>query len=188
MWDKLSMQDRAKYIQLGITNGVTSLDEIREAYNKYAEGGPLKPYSAGRLVDGIYKNAIEEEFLGEPDHKYNFTISEEEADRLGYYKDSRGHRDDRVKYPSHPTHSSRGTWNGDYFELTEESMRDVNYTLFGMADGGQDPQAILRYNNSIVLPEITVTPKGSYIHNPYDNINIHLSKSNKHSGGGPLKE
>lgn len=42
MWDKLSMADRAKYIQLGVANGVTSLDEIKDTYNKYAEGGPKR--------------------------------------------------------------------------------------------------------------------------------------------------
>lgn len=42
MWNKLSMNDRAKYIQLGVANGITSLDEIKEVYNKYAEGGPIK--------------------------------------------------------------------------------------------------------------------------------------------------
>jgi hypothetical protein len=33
------MNDRAKYIQLGVANGITSLDEIRNIYNKYAKGG-----------------------------------------------------------------------------------------------------------------------------------------------------
>ena len=41
MWNKLSMKDRAKYIKLGVANGITSLDEIRDIYNKYAEGGEL---------------------------------------------------------------------------------------------------------------------------------------------------
>ena len=39
-WDKLSMADRAKYIKLAVQNGVTSLGDIREVYNKYSEGGP----------------------------------------------------------------------------------------------------------------------------------------------------
>ena len=38
-WNKLSMADRAKYIQLGVQNGITSLSIIRDTYNKYAEGG-----------------------------------------------------------------------------------------------------------------------------------------------------
>lgn len=41
-WNKLSMAERAKYIQLGVQNGITSLDDIREAYNKYADGGKVK--------------------------------------------------------------------------------------------------------------------------------------------------
>ncbi len=39
MWNDLSMADRAKYIQLGISNGITDLSTIRDTYNKYAEGG-----------------------------------------------------------------------------------------------------------------------------------------------------
>lgn len=41
MWNKLSMKDRAEYIKLGVANGITSLDEIRNVYNQYAEGGEL---------------------------------------------------------------------------------------------------------------------------------------------------
>jgi hypothetical protein len=41
MWNKLSMKDRAKYIKLGVANGITSLDTIIKVYNKYAEGGEL---------------------------------------------------------------------------------------------------------------------------------------------------
>ena len=38
-WDKLSMAERAKYIQLGVSNGITDLNDIRKAYNKYQDGG-----------------------------------------------------------------------------------------------------------------------------------------------------
>lgn len=37
------MADRARYIQLGVQNGIISLDSIREAYNKYEEGGYILP-------------------------------------------------------------------------------------------------------------------------------------------------
>lgn len=55
-------------------------------------------------------------------------------------------------------------------------MEDPNYTMFGMADGGQDPQAILTYKDAIVLPELTVTPRGNYVHNSYDNLNLRFNK------------
>ena len=41
MWNKLSMADRAKYIQLGVQNGVTDLNAIKKVYNTYAGGGFL---------------------------------------------------------------------------------------------------------------------------------------------------
>lgn len=140
---------------------------------KHDDGGPLNPYSAGALVDAIYKNSKGDEYLGEPSHHYDVTIPEEEADRLGYHPNERGHRDDRVKKPAHPTHPSRGKWKSfEEFELTDIGMENPNYTLFGLNDGGQDPQAVMTYNGGVVLPEITVTPKETYIMNPYDNIKI----------------
>ena len=199
MWKDLSIQEKAALINIGVKNGLYDLEDIKNSYNKYAEGGPINPYSAGSLVDTIYKNSKKEEYLGEPSHHYNFTISEEEANRLGYYPDKRGHRDDRVKKSTHPTHPSRGKWNSlEEFELTDKGMENPNYTLFGLNDGGQDPQAVMTYKGGVVLPEITVTPKKKYVYNPYDNINIYTKgedlqgydtlsnrqDSNKYAGGG----
>ena len=183
MWNDLSMKERAALIKLGVESGVYDINEIRNTYNSYAEGGSLNPYSAGSLVDTIHRNSKKEEYLGEPSHHYDFTISEEEADRLGYYPNERGHRDDRVKKPSHPTHPSRGKWNSsEEFELTDKGMNDPNYTLFGLNDGGQDPQAVMTYKGGIVLPEITVTSDGKkYIYNSYDNVNIYAKGGYKPS-------
>ena len=182
MWKDLSMGERAALIKIAVDSGVHSIDDIVNTYNSYAEGGPINPYNAGSLVDTIYRNSKKEEYLGEPSHHYDFTISEEEADRLGYYPDERGHRDDRVKKPSHPTHPSRGKWNSfEEFELTDKGMNDPNYTLFGLNDGGQDPQAVMTYKGGIVLPEITVTPEKKYIYNSYDNINIYANGGYKPS-------
>lgn len=151
---------------------------------KHAGGGPLNPYNAGSLVDALYQSFDREDYLGEPLHRYDFTIPEEEADRLGYKPDYRGHRDDRVKKPAHPTHKSRGKWNSfEEFELTDKGMDNSNYTLFGLNDGGQDPQAVMTYKGGIVLPELTVTPEGNYVYNPYDNIKM---GRNKKAEGGPL--
>lgn len=173
MWNDLSMADKAKYIKLAVQNKVTSLSDIIDTYNIYAEGGP---YSAGNMVTAIKRSTAKEEDLGKPKHNYDFTQSEKWADAHGYYPDERGHRDDRVKKPAHPTHPSRGKWNSlNEFQLTDLGMKDPNYIMFGMADGGQDPQATLTYKDAVVLPEITVTPRDNYIHNSYDNRNIHLN-------------
>lgn len=149
---------------------------------KHQKGGSL--YSTGNVVNTLYENNDVHEKLGTPWHKYDFTQSEEWANAHGYFPDERGHRDDRVKKETHPSHPSRGRWNksGTKFYLSEKGMQDPNHTLFGLADGGQDPQATLYYKKGIVLPEITVTPNESYVHNTYDNIKLH----SKHQKGGRL--
>lgn len=43
-WNDLSMADRAKYIKLGVTNGITNLDNIKEVYNIYGGGGYLNKF------------------------------------------------------------------------------------------------------------------------------------------------
>lgn len=173
-WNKLSITERAKYIKNAVKKGVTDLETIKNSYREYDDGGNL--YSAGNLVNAIYDASIDEEYLGPPEHNYDFAQAVAWAEAHGYFEDERGHRDDRVKKPTHPTHPSKGTWNGDNFHLTELGMKDPNYIMFGMADGGQDPQATLYYDSAVVLPEFTVTPKGNYIHNSYDNFNIRFDE------------
>lgn len=138
---------------------------------KYQTGGKisLHPYSVANLINGIYNSSRLEEFLGKPWHNYDFALSKKEADSLGFYPDSRGHKSDAVKKESHP---KRGKWYGNFFELTDFGMENPNHTIFGLNDGNQDPQAIVTYKKGIVIPEITVTPNGNYTVNTYDNIKI----------------
>lgn len=51
-------------------------------------------------------------------------------------------------------------------------MENPNLTFFGLADGN-DPNAVLKYKNDYVLPEITVTPHGAYVDNTYDQIRLY---------------
>lgn len=56
-WDNLSLKDKAEMMKVAVNNGITSLSDIKEAYNKYAEGneytenneyaegGPLKQWT-----------------------------------------------------------------------------------------------------------------------------------------------
>lgn len=46
------MTERASYIKLAVENGVTDLSQIRDTYNKYAEGGD---FSAGAMTDALYE-------------------------------------------------------------------------------------------------------------------------------------
>ncbi len=47
MWKDLSMSERAALIKLGVDNGVYDINEIKDSYNKYKDGG-YKPSSSIR--------------------------------------------------------------------------------------------------------------------------------------------
>lgn len=122
-------------------------------------------YTTGILADTIWEQFPNQQKYGDGNY---LNINEELLKQLKPNK--RGHYDDMVKLPNHPSHPSRGTFSmdGKYFYMSDKGMENPNLTLFGLADGN-DPQATMIYKGGIVLPEITVTKdNNNYIDNTYD--------------------
>lgn len=165
-WNDLSLKEMSDVMAVAVRHGMTSLKNIRDKWNEFAEGGAI-PDTVGEYADAIYQNAKEEPY-GDPSPHYN-NVNEDLLKTLT--PDSRGHYDDAVKLPNHPSSPSRGTFNGRYFDLTDEGMQNPNYTLFGLIDNG-DADTTLRYKGDYVLPEVTVTPEGNYYDDTYNNIKI----------------
>lgn len=44
-WDDLSMSDKAEMIRVAVSNGMTTLPEIRSAYNEFTKGGKLNSWT-----------------------------------------------------------------------------------------------------------------------------------------------
>lgn len=60
-WNELSIRDKNDIIRVAVQNGITTLPEIRERYNEFAEGGDTQEdeQSEGNFVttlDNIYRN------------------------------------------------------------------------------------------------------------------------------------
>lgn len=144
---------------------------------KHQEGGTI----------GEYVNVINQTFpkvinLGKPKHNYDVAFSEKEIKALGLKRDYKGHYNDIVKKPAHPSHKSRGRFFGDnHFDLSDKGFNNVNYTIFGLNDNN-DKQVKLTYKGASVLPEITVTKNGNYIFNSYDNLIFKNANGNKFPG------
>lgn len=52
-WEELPIADRAQYMRVAVQNGYRDIRSIREAYNRYAEGGNL--YETGGSKGNIYE-------------------------------------------------------------------------------------------------------------------------------------
>lgn len=131
---------------------------------KHQQGGTVKS-----ITDKLWENSEEV--------KYGYGNYNNVNTKL-FYKypiQSNGHRDDRVKLINHPSHPKRGYWsnNNRVFNLSDFGIKNPNLTFFGLSDGN-DPNAVLKYKNDYLLPEITITPNGNYIDNTYDQIRLYF--------------
>lgn len=184
-WNDLSMKDRASYIKLGVENGITDLDTIREVYNKFEEGGPIK--KSYKDFSTRLSKAWNNQDLSKDDYDYQkyYNDNPEEAYRqlIAIEQGSKGHFPDSgksgtYKTPNHPTYPDLGinSWlnNGTIFNI---STRQANQGLNNIRDEINTDRILdylgsdLYYNNGATkvmydgayqLPSVTVTPDGNY--------------------------
>ena len=121
---------------------------------KYRKGGP---YGTSSIEYGI-----------DPHSKREY-IKPEYINRLDTIPRSpKGHLPDYVKGVDHPSGPTYGKFIDDYtFEINDPSA--INYVRPGLDDNG-DYRTRVTYNNSLVLPAITVTQNGNYVEDEYNNI------------------
>jgi hypothetical protein len=127
-WSSLSQQQKADIIRVAIHNGINTLPEIREAYNKFAEGGPERSYKDWSSKLSSYWNEdlsthdynYEKYYNDNPEEAYN-QLNSILAGGHGHFPD--GGENGTYKLPSHPT----------YPDLGEESWSN-NDTVFHISD------------------------------------------------------
>lgn len=176
-WNKLSMRDRAAYIKLGINNGITDLNTIREIYNKFEEGGPLK--KSYEDFSTRLSKAWGNQDLSKDDYNYQKYYNDD-PDRAYRQlalieKGERPHFDDEgksgtYKTPNHATYPDLGanSWldNDRIFNISTRQAnpdntdrildylgRDLTYNKGGTK---------VMYDGTYLLPRVTVTPRGNY--------------------------
>ncbi len=176
-WNDLSMKDKASYIRMGVENGITDLDAIREIYNKFAEGGPIK--KSYKDFSTRLSKAWNNENLSKHDYDYQkyYNDDPEEAYRQlesiehggkGHFPD--GGKSGTYKTPNHPTYPDLGSnsWlnNDRTFNISarqavpENTDRVLDY--LGSDLNYNRGATRVMYDGAYQLPEVIVTPNGNY--------------------------
>ena len=184
-WSDLSIFDRNEFIKTAVQNGITSLIDIKDKYNEFANGGPIKKsYKdfSTRLSKAWGNQDLSKDnydyqkyYNDDPDRAYRQLISIE--------KGGQGHFDDEgksgtYKTPNHATYPDLGnnSWlNND--RIFNISTRQANQGLDNIRDEINTDRILdylgsdLKYNNGATkvmydrayqLPSVTVTPNGNY--------------------------
>lgn len=176
-WNDLSMKDKASYIRMGVENGITDLDAIREAYNKFADGGPIKKsykdfstrLSKAWGNDDLSKHDYDYKkyYNDDPEEAYRQLESIEHGSK-GHFPD--GGKSGTYKTPNHPTYPDLGSnsWlnNDRIFNISarqavpENTDRVLDY--LGSDLNYNRGATRVMYDGAYQLPEVTVTPDGNY--------------------------
>lgn len=117
------MKEKADIIKMGVDSGLTHLNDIRDTYNSFAEGG-YKKWRDALLEWGPY---LEEDVMSEnPSYDYRgFYYDNPDAAWDMLREDSGTHFTDKFKYPSHPTFSNESIYSfGDHVGGRWEELDD----------------------------------------------------------------
>lgn len=174
-WATLSQKEKSDIIRVAINNDIKTLPEIREAYNKFAEGGPERSYDdfASRLSKAWDNQDLSQDdydylkyYNDDPEEAYR-QLESIEAGGQGHFPD--GGESGIYKLPSHPTYPDLGdeSWsnNDTVFHISDRQLDGDTDRLLDYL--GED----LHYNNGStrvmygdynLLPSIQVTPGEQY--------------------------
>lgn len=82
-WDSLSLADKAEMIKVAVANGITTLPEIRSAYNEFAKGGYIPSASIKKRISNWEGSSMKTNRSFEAEAKdFNRVIPEEVRSKL----------------------------------------------------------------------------------------------------------
>lgn len=84
-WDSLSLADKAEMIKVAVANGITTLPEIRSAYNEFAKGGYIPSASIKKRISNWESSSMKTNRSFEAEAKdFNRVIPEEIRSKLSH--------------------------------------------------------------------------------------------------------
>lgn len=84
-WDSLSLADKAEIIKVAVANGITTLPEIRSAYNEFAKGGYMPSASIKKRISNWEGSSMKTNRSFEAEAKdFNRVIPEEIRSKLSH--------------------------------------------------------------------------------------------------------
>lgn len=112
-WNSLSLKEKAEMIKVAVNSGITSLSDVKEAYNKFADGGPKDTWT---LQDEVgyrqWRNKLPRNLRETKDSDYDMRAAYKagaqpmwnEEDK-SFHLSSRDPKTGRIfKAPHHPTY------------------------------------------------------------------------------------
>ena len=125
-WDTLSMKEKAEMIGVAVRNGITSLKDIRQKYNEFAEGGSKEDEEVVntneqylRTMEKVAEDNHQKWGFSNPDEALLHALNDNTYNYRGYYgkypqskANADTHWTDEFKTVWHPTFSNESIYSG----------------------------------------------------------------------------
>lgn len=156
-WDELSMKDRAKYIKMGITSGLESLDDIKEAYNRFDAGGWMDMTQSGLTNAGATNSEVRPP-LSEVQRPQPRNITRSQSSQISPQTNRRAKYDSYVpqEVPSSGQITHPVTISDTHYGMINEAMKGLR------AAGATKEQAIGILANAYIESKFDNSLLGDY--------------------------
>ncbi len=118
-WNDLSIREKSEMMKVAIKNGITDLNDIRQAYNEFAEGGGISDKQYYATMEKVAKDNWRKWGDESEDVALTKALNSNTYDYRGYYNkypDSAAnadtHWDDEFKLPAHESFSNLSKYSG----------------------------------------------------------------------------
>ena len=124
-WDSLPLADKAEMMKVAVANGMTTMPEIRKAYNEFAEGGKIRGKDDDyydymvKLADkkakdwGVDPDILLTRMLNDNEYNYKAFFNMDRKNAMGMLTASpEAHFSDVGKTVYHPTFSNESMYSG----------------------------------------------------------------------------
>lgn len=128
-WGNLSMKEKADIMKVAVQNGITNLQDIRDRYNDFAEGGDLTDDEYFSIMEKVAKENWKDWGDESEDAALVRILNDNSYDYRGYYNkypeseaNAETHWSDEFKTVYHPTFSDESIYSGNKSKFNPDGL------------------------------------------------------------------
>ena len=128
-WDELTMAEKAEMMKVAVRNGIYNLNDIRQKYNEFAEGGGISDGEYYSTMEKVAEDNYQKWGLNSPDEALVHALNDNTYNYRGYYDkypqseaNADTHWTDEFKTVYHPTFSVGSSYSGQESQYNPQGL------------------------------------------------------------------
>ena len=128
-WDTLTIPEKAEMMRVAVSHGIYTLNDIRQKYNEFAEGGGISDEEYYDTMEKVAEENYDKWGFKNPDEALVHALNDNTYNYKGYYDkypqleaNADTHWTDEFKTVYHPTFSDESIYSGQKSQYNPEGL------------------------------------------------------------------